>query len=88
MNSEKTDDYYHNKNNLDDIWRSSGTEHYIGKFYLSSLIDSWKNLDPSRKKGIAIVCIFVAIIAFYFIGKQYIGKSKNDLKEDRGLVSF
>jgi len=31
MNRAKSDEYYHNKNNLDDIYATSNTEHYIGK---------------------------------------------------------
>ena len=36
MNPAQSDEYYHNKNNLDDIWRTASTEHYIGKYSLLS----------------------------------------------------
>ena len=37
MNPKKTDEYYHNKNNIDEIYSTASTEHYIGKRNLNLL---------------------------------------------------
>lgn len=68
MNPKKTDEYYHNKNNIDEIYSTASTEHYI---------------DLSRKKGIAVICMFVALVAFYFIGRQWMANKSKPIKEDR-----
>ena len=68
----KTDEYYHNAKNRDEIYASKEGDHVIGEHHPTHRLPINLISDASKKSGIALVCLFMGFLALYILTKDYL----------------